>query len=89
MNTFSSVSFSDDGSFLALRKYKPEGSESSGADLVIRNLATGTHQNVGNVSEFAFSPEGALLAVTIDASEKLGNGVQLIDLAGLLVPCAA
>lgn len=77
-----SVSFSDDGSFLALRKYKPEGSESSGADLVIRNLATGTHQNVGNVSEFAFSPEGALLAVTIDASEKLGNGVQLIDLAG-------
>jgi len=75
-----SASFSDDGRFLALRKYGEEGSD-GGADLVIRNLATGSHYSIGNVSEYAFSPEGAHLAVVIDAVEKLGNGVQLIDLS--------
>ena len=75
-----SVSFSDDARFLALRKYKDADSKAAGSDLVIRNLETGSHLNVGNVSEYAFSPEGALLAVSIDATEKLGNAVQLIDL---------
>jgi len=76
-----SASFSDDGRFLALRKYKEEGSETGGSDLVIRNLETGSHQNVGNVADYAFSPEGSLLALAIDASEKLGNGVHLLDLS--------
>lgn len=75
-----SAAFSDDGRFLALRKYAEEDSE-SGADLVIRNLATGSNYAIGNVSEYAFSPEGAHLAVVIDAVDKLGNGVQLIDLS--------
>jgi dipeptidyl aminopeptidase/acylaminoacyl peptidase len=75
-----SATFSDDGMFLAIRKYKAEGVKTEGSDLVVRNLSSGTMQNVGSVSEFAFSPEGALLAVAIDASDKLGNGVQLIDL---------
>ncbi len=75
-----SAVFSDDGRYLAIRKYKAEGVKTEGSDLVVRNLKTGTMQNVGNVSEYAFSPEGSLLAVAIDASEKLGNGVQLMDL---------
>ena len=75
-----SASFSDDGRFLALRKYAEEDSE-GGADLVVRNLATGSNYAIGNVSEYAFSPEGSHLAVIIDAVEKLGNGVQLIDLS--------
>lgn len=80
-----SAVFSDDGMFLAMRKYGPEGGSETGADLVVRNLATGTHQGIGNVSEYAFSPEGSLLAVVIDATEKLGNGVQLLDLAASTV----
>ena len=75
-----SFSFSDDGRFLALRKYKDEDSKAGGSDLVIRNLSSGSHYAIGNVSGYAFSPEGALLAVTIDATDKLGNAVQLIDL---------
>ena len=74
-----SAAFSDDGAFLALRKYKPEEGPSTGADLLIQDLGTGHIQNVGNVSEYAFSPEGSLLAVAIDATEKLGNGIHLID----------
>ncbi|MFT4603914.1 MAG: dipeptidyl aminopeptidase/acylaminoacyl peptidase [Rhodothermales bacterium] len=76
-----SAEFSDDGQFIALRKYTLEGSDAKGSDLVIRNLAVGSHQNVGNVSGFEFSPQGSMLAVTINASEKLGNGVQLLDLS--------
>ncbi|MDA1027708.1 MAG: prolyl oligopeptidase family serine peptidase [Bacteroidetes bacterium] len=75
-----SATFSDDGKYLAIRKYKAEGVKTEGSDLVVRTLGTGSMQNVGNVSEYAFSPEGSLLAVAIDASEKLGNGVHLIDL---------
>jgi len=74
------ASFSDDGRFLAIRKYAEKESE-GGADLVVRNLATGSMYGMGNVKGYAFSPEGAHLAVTIDAVEKLGNGVQLIDLS--------
>ncbi len=76
-----SAEFSDDGQFIALRKYPVEGSDAKGSDLVVRNLAVGSHQNLGNVSGHEFSPQGSMLAVTIDASEKLGNGVQLLDLS--------
>jgi dipeptidyl aminopeptidase/acylaminoacyl peptidase len=72
--------FSEDGRFLAMKKYKVGDEETESADLVVRDLETGTNQNIGNVSEFGFSEEGAWLAVVIDASEKLGNGVQLRDL---------
>ncbi|NNE72005.1 MAG: hypothetical protein HKN29_16790, partial [Rhodothermales bacterium] len=75
-----SAVFSDDGRYVAMRKYAPEGQNETGADLVVRHLSTGTHQGIGNVSEYAFSPEGSLLAVAIDATEKLGNGIQLLDL---------
>lgn len=76
-----SATFSDDGRFLALRTYKAEGVETDGSDLIIRNLADGSHQNIGNVSDYVFSPEGAYLAVSIDANDKLGNGVHLLNLA--------
>jgi dipeptidyl aminopeptidase/acylaminoacyl peptidase len=71
--------FSEDGRYLAIRKYQPEDGAGNGADLLVRDLSTGKHQNMGNVSEYAFSPEGSLLAISIDATEKLGNGVQLLD----------
>ena len=48
-----------------------------GTDLIIRELATGAELNFGNVSEFAFTRDGKFLASVIDATDKIGNGVQL------------
>jgi dipeptidyl aminopeptidase/acylaminoacyl peptidase len=52
-----------------------------GADLILRELATGQELNVGNVADFTFSRDGRLLAFTIDAQDKAGNGIQLRDMA--------
>jgi dipeptidyl aminopeptidase/acylaminoacyl peptidase len=48
-----------------------------GTDLIVRELANGAELNFGNVSEFAFSNNGKFLASVIDATDKIGNGVQL------------
>ena len=52
-----------------------------GTDLILRELATGQELNVGNVSNFEFSKDGRFLALTIDAADKVGNGVQVRDLS--------
>ena len=52
-----------------------------GTDLILRELATGQELSIGNVADFAFSKDGSLLAWTIDAQDKIGNGVQLRDMA--------
>nr|MBA2301704.1 S9 family peptidase [Acidobacteriota bacterium] len=52
-------------------------SRPKGTDLIIRELASGAELNVGNVSEFAFTRDGKFLASVIDATDKVGNGVQL------------
>ena len=52
-----------------------------GTDLILRELASGQELNVGNVADFAFSKDGSLLAWTIDAQDKIGNGVQLRDMS--------
>jgi dipeptidyl aminopeptidase/acylaminoacyl peptidase len=48
-----------------------------GTDLLLYNLTSGEMVNVGNVAEFAFDESGEYLAYTIDARDRLGNGVQL------------
>ncbi len=45
-----------------------------GSDLLLRDLATGNTRNVGNVSQYDFDDAGNLLAYTVDASDRLGNG---------------
>lgn len=52
---------------------------SSGADLILRDLATGVDQAIGNVNLFEFDDSGKLFAYTVDAAEKFGNGVYLLD----------
>jgi dipeptidyl aminopeptidase/acylaminoacyl peptidase len=51
-----------------------------GTDLILRELATGNELSVGNVGDFSFSRDGKLLAWTIDAQDKAGNGIQLRDM---------
>jgi dipeptidyl aminopeptidase/acylaminoacyl peptidase len=58
-----------------------------GTDLILRELATGAEINVGNVSEFSFRRDGRLLALAIDAQDKVGNGVQVRDMtSGVVTP---
>jgi dipeptidyl aminopeptidase/acylaminoacyl peptidase len=77
----SSFEFSDDGKFLAMKKYKPKEVKTNGSDLILRNLESGINRIIGNAADFNFSEDGGYLAVLVDASEKLGNGVYLHRLA--------
>jgi dipeptidyl aminopeptidase/acylaminoacyl peptidase len=83
-----SFAFSADGGFLAVEKYKGEEAEKEvGSDLVVRDLERGADISFGNVSDFAWSDEGHLLAMTLSTSGGAGNGVQLFDPAsGVLRP---
>jgi Tol biopolymer transport system component len=77
-----SSSFSPGSKYLVLRMSQPQGAAPSpAADIVLRDLATGAHRNIGNVAQFAFNDDGRLLAYTVDAPEKLGNGVFLFNAA--------
>ena len=89
-----SFAFNPTGAYLAIRRYAPEkketpeaspgieADETSGATLIVRDLANGRDTTFGNVSEFAWQDlanRGRLLALTISAEDKTGNGVQLFD----------
>ena len=76
---FASFAFSDDGRFLALRRYKPDDKESDGVDVVVHDLETGSDMSFGNVGEMAWQEGGTLLAMTIDADDQVGNGVTVYD----------
>jgi dipeptidyl aminopeptidase/acylaminoacyl peptidase len=77
-----SFAFSNDARWLAVRTNRPPGDTArDGADLVLRELATGVTRNIGNVNQYAFDDAGRLFAYTVDAAERLGNGVYLLDLA--------
>ncbi len=53
----------------------------TGSDLLLRVLGPDATRNIGNVSQYAFNDAGTLLAYTVDAVEKMGNGIYLVDLA--------
>src|ERR1051326_1896754 len=82
-----SFSLSKDGSHVALRRYAPPlpsapaDAHGRGADLIVRDLDQGTQLAFGDVAEYAWSDDGALLAMVIDVAGKTGNGVQLLDAA--------
>ena len=77
-----SFKFSKGGKWLAVRTNKatPTDTSHNGTDLILRELATGATRNIGNVSAYAFDDAGRLFAYTVDAADRLGNGVYLIDL---------
>ena len=47
---------------------------------ILHNLATGRDQHLGSVGDIAFNKSGDLLAYTVDAAVKDGNGLFVIDL---------
>ena len=78
-----SFQFSEGGKWLAVRtnKVTPSDTSHDGTDLILRELATGATRNIGNANAFAFDDAGRLFAYTVDAVDRLGNGIYLIDLA--------
>jgi dipeptidyl aminopeptidase/acylaminoacyl peptidase len=57
----------------------PGDTTRDGADLVLRELATGLTRNIGNVNLYDFDDAGRLFAYTIDAADRLGNGIYVLD----------
>ncbi|UCE43251.1 MAG: S9 family peptidase [Candidatus Aminicenantes bacterium] len=77
----SSFVFSNDSGFFAVKKDKSDKeAKHDGTDLVLRNLKTGLDLNIGNVGSFRFNHDGTMLAYTIDADKKAGNGVYALVL---------
>ena len=74
--------FSKGSKFVAVRANKANAqAKNNGADLVLRELASGITQNIGNVGSYDFDDAGRMLAYTVDAAERIGNGVYVVDLA--------
>lgn len=82
----SSFTFSEDSRFIVIERRRSDtNAKHQGRDLLVRELATGTTRNIGNVSSFAFNKPGKLLAYIVDAANKSGNGLYLLDLASGIV----
>ena len=77
-----SFTFSEGGRWLAVRTAKANASDTThdGTDLILRDLTNGATRNIGNANAFAFDDAGKLFAYTVDAIDRLGNGVYVIDL---------
>jgi dienelactone hydrolase len=74
------ATFSHDGRLLAMRRFvagRGAANETRGSDLVVRDLRSGTDSNFGNVGSFAWQDEGRLLAMTVAAAGRAGNGVRV------------
>lgn len=54
--------------------------EHTGTNLIVRDLARGVDLALGNVAEFAFNEAGSVLAYTVDAASRDGNGVYALRL---------
>ncbi len=78
----STFSFNNDGSsVLAINLPKDGNGEAKGSDLLVYNLTTEKALNIGNVLEFSFNKPGSFLAYTVDAANKSGNGIYLLNLS--------
>ncbi|MEP6762891.1 MAG: prolyl oligopeptidase family serine peptidase [Gemmatimonadaceae bacterium] len=74
--------FSPGSNYLAMRLNKTStDTKALGNDLLVRDLATGMNRPVGSVYQYEFDDAGKVLAYTVDAPDKLGNGVYLLNVA--------
>ena len=78
----SSFGFADGSSHFYVKKRKKDRSaDHDGTDLILRNLRQGYDELIGSVDELGFNKAGTSLAYTVDAADKDGNGLYLVDLA--------
>jgi dienelactone hydrolase len=90
-----SFAFSADGSHLLIRRYAPERTDKEkkdadpaaaadpedppGSTAIVRELSSGRDTTFGNVSDAAWQTKGKLLALTISAEDRAGDGVHVFD----------
>jgi dipeptidyl aminopeptidase/acylaminoacyl peptidase len=79
VNDIAGFSFSGDGRWLAMRGYPAKDQKHKGVDVIVRDLATGTHTPFGDIAENEWQDEGHLLALVVDAETKAANSVRLYD----------
>ena len=82
-----SARFNATSSHLLLRRRAPSGdrgggSDSRGVDVLLHDLAGWRSQFLGSVGDASFSRQGDLLAYSVDAEVRDGNGLLLVDLTG-------
>lgn len=70
---------------IARRPKAVADAEHDGADVVIRELRTGATQVIGNVGAYALNEAGTLMVYTVDAKDRVGNGVFVHGLAAATV----
>jgi len=79
--------FSGNSAALAVWKAGTKDAKHGGKDLIVYDLRFNQARLIGSVSNYAFNKPGTLLAYTIDAADKAGNGLYVMNLAsGLCTP---
>ena len=66
--------FSGSGSYIAMKRQKNKANT-----LIVKNLETGLEVTFGNIKEYAWQDKGTLLAMLINTTDKVGNGIQLYN----------
>jgi dipeptidyl aminopeptidase/acylaminoacyl peptidase len=61
------------------RETAPAATGARGQDAILLDLRSGRFQLLGSVADFAFNRSGELLAYTVDAAVKDGNGLFVFD----------
>ncbi|MEK9507416.1 prolyl oligopeptidase family serine peptidase [Gemmatimonadota bacterium Y43] len=75
--------FGAGGRYLAVhRDAADREAEHDGSDLLLHDLEAGTVVSLGNVSAFAFNDSGSRFAWLVDAAERAGNGLYLMETEG-------
>ena len=58
----------------------PDPNAPRGSDVIVHDLVTGHDQLLGSVGDISFNKRGDLLAYTVDATPRDGNGLFVLDL---------
>lgn len=75
--------FGAEGRYLAVHRDPADrDAEHDGSDLLLHDLETGAVVSLGNVGSFAFNDDGSRLAWLVDAAERAGNGLYLMETEG-------
>lgn len=89
-----SVTFASGGRWAAVQRARTDtASKARGADVILRDLAGGSSLHLGSVGQIAFNQPArgpsTHLAYTVDAPDRVGNGIYVIELAsGRTIPVA-
>ncbi|KPK95588.1 hypothetical protein AMJ80_04735 [bacterium SM23_31] len=83
-----SFGFSKGSKVLVVKKTKSDpDAKHNGTDMILRYLEKGYDVPVGNVADFSFNKSGSILSYVIDAADKNGNGLYVINTEnGILAP---